>query len=62
MIVCHCNAVSDREIIDAVRTGALDVDEVGRSCGAGTDCRGCRERIEKIIEFAAPRRPALRAS
>ncbi len=62
MIVCHCHAVSDREIAAVVRAGASDLGEVGQACGAGTECAGCRERIEKILDAVAPRPLVLKAS
>jgi bacterioferritin-associated ferredoxin len=62
MIVCHCHAVSDRQITAAVAEGAHDVDEVGERCGAGTDCFGCHERIEAILSEACVLEPMLRAS
>jgi bacterioferritin-associated ferredoxin len=62
MIVCHCNAVSDREVKAAAREGACELEDVQRMCGAGTDCAGCHDRIETILDLVAPRRPALQAS
>ena len=50
MIVCHCNAVSDRAIRRAVREGAQTTAEVTRHCGAGGTCGGCRPRIDSIVE------------
>ena len=56
MIVCHCFCVSDREIRGCAREGATDLAEVGRVCGAGTGCGGCRPEIANIID--AERREA----
>ncbi len=59
MIVCHCKAVSDRAIRDAVREGAQSVRQVSRACQAGRTCGGCRPLIRELIaeesedEFAA---------
>lgn len=50
MIVCHCNAVSEREIRNAVRGGARNCQQVGRACAAGRVCGGCRPLIHRIIE------------
>jgi bacterioferritin-associated ferredoxin len=50
MIVCHCFCVSDREIRSCARAGARDLSEVGRACGAGTGCGGCRPEISSILE------------
>lgn len=50
MIVCHCHAVSDRTIRQAVREGADNRLDVGRHCEAGTACRGCHGAIDEIVE------------
>lgn len=49
MIVCHCHAVSDRDIVAAAERGAQRLADVQRDCRAGTDCRGCQPRIERIL-------------
>jgi len=49
MLVCHCHALTDRDIRRAVRTGAHTLDEVGAHCGAGTGCGGCREAVQDIV-------------
>jgi bacterioferritin-associated ferredoxin len=64
MFVCHCRAVTDREIREAIAAGARDLDEVGSRCGAGITCGGCCPLIQELLaesgaaETAAPR-PAL---
>ena len=50
MIVCSCNAVSDREIRRLARAGACSVREVADSCGAGAACGGCRATVAAILE------------
>jgi bacterioferritin-associated ferredoxin len=50
MYVCHCRAVSDRTIRAAVEAGDRTVEELGRSCGAGTDCGGCHELLAELLE------------
>ena len=49
MIVCHCFRVSDREIRECAKKGAQSVSEVGRTCGAGGGCGGCRPEISSIL-------------
>ena len=49
MLVCHCHALTDRDIRRAVRSGAHTLDEVGMHCGAGTGCGGCREAVQDIV-------------
>jgi bacterioferritin-associated ferredoxin len=50
MLVCHCHALTDRDIRRTVRaTGACDVGEVGDHCGAATGCGGCYEAVAEIV-------------
>ena len=56
MLVCQCQGVSDRAIRRAVREGAVTTDQVGRDCGAGTFCGGCRDTIHDIIHSEAASR------
>jgi bacterioferritin-associated ferredoxin len=49
MLVCHCNAISDRAIRKAVRKGARNASEVGMRTGAGTCCGGCLDSVNAII-------------
>jgi bacterioferritin-associated ferredoxin len=59
MIVCHCFRVSDREIRKCAQEGARTVCEVGRECGAGAGCGGCRPAIAQILD-AHEEAPAAR--
>ena len=49
VIVCHCNAITDREIRRAVRNGATTLREVSRACGAASGCGGCVETVLEIV-------------
>ncbi len=50
MIVCQCQAISDRQIRQAVREGARTRGDVEKGCGAGARCGGCHPTIEQILE------------
>ncbi|MEM1414621.1 MAG: (2Fe-2S)-binding protein [Myxococcota bacterium] len=50
MLVCHCKKVHCRTVRSAVRDGADCVDSVGRACGAGTGCGGCRPLVSALID------------
>ncbi len=52
MWVCHCRAVTDRQITSAVEQGASNVVEIGRACGAGTRCGGCVDEVRRLCEQA----------
>jgi bacterioferritin-associated ferredoxin len=54
MFVCHCRAVSDGAILGCIAEGACDVDEIGRRCGAGTGCGGCRSALAQLLAALAP--------
>ena len=49
MILCLCHAVTDARVRQEIANGALDSAEVGRRCGAGTDCGSCVETIQELI-------------
>ena len=55
MIVCQCRGISDRDVRDAVRRGAVDLADLAAECGAGADCRGCHATLEDLL----PRRPSF---
>ena len=60
MIVCHCRAVTDRAIRQAVRNGARTRNDVVSACAANMSCGGCTPAVNKIIEaeHAAHKRTA----
>lgn len=49
MIVCHCVQVNDRRLIEEIRAGALDHDDLASTCGAGGRCGGCRPVIDQLL-------------
>jgi len=51
VIVCHCFGVSDRRILAEAGLGAGDPGDVAQRCGAGSDCGGCTNRIEDLLEI-----------
>ena len=63
MLVCHCHALTDRDIRRAVRTtGACSVAEVGDHCGAATGCGGCYEVVAEIVACEKRRLAVLNVS
>jgi len=64
MYVCHCHAVSDRTIRAEIELGAVDEDDIGDRCGAGTQCGSCVDEIRRLcheIRLDIRRTPALAA-
>ncbi len=49
MIVCHCTAVSDRDVRAHAEQGIRCVDELGPYCEAGQVCGGCRSTVERLL-------------
>jgi bacterioferritin-associated ferredoxin len=50
MWVCHCRAVNDSTVRDAIASGAADEYEIGRECGAGTGCGSCHDELRRLCE------------
>ena len=51
MIVCHCHAVTDRDIRKVVQEeGARTCGEIRRACKAGGDCGGCCPHVHMILQ------------
>ena len=49
MYVCICNAVTDRDIANAVAKGAADLGDVQKSTGATTGCGSCTNAASILI-------------
>ena len=69
MVLCICQAVTDREVDAAIVQGARSVAAVRRACGASNGCGCCVTAIERRIERTCkndcsdcPRRSAELAS
>ena len=61
MIVCHCKAVNDRAIREAIRRGARTPREVALACQAGRRCGGCIPTVRELLageDAEAPAEPA----
>jgi bacterioferritin-associated ferredoxin len=54
MLVCHCAKICDRTIRACLDRGARSIDDVGRECGAGTVCGGCRPTIGALVAGELP--------
>ncbi len=50
MYVCVCLAVTDREVREAIESGATTRDAVTRACRAGGDCGACHGMIATMID------------
>ncbi|MDP5182302.1 (2Fe-2S)-binding protein [Blastococcus sp. BMG 814] len=49
MYVCHCNVVTDRDILEAIANGARCVADVARATGAGRTCGNCVDSLRDLV-------------
>lgn len=54
MILCSCFAVTDTAIEAAMSAGARTEDQIGKACGAGTDCGDCLDIICDMLARPNP--------
>ena len=52
-IICSCMGVGINEIRYAVSQGCSTVSEIGKMCGAGTNCGSCKSEIGGILDELA---------
>lgn len=50
MIVCHCGAVTDKQIKDAIHQGCDSLKCIKIKTKACVDCKGCSPTILKILK------------
>jgi NAD(P)H-nitrite reductase large subunit len=48
-IVCHCEVVRDRTIVDAIHDGARTLTEVQEACAVAAGCGGCTPTILALL-------------
>jgi bacterioferritin-associated ferredoxin len=50
MILCLCRGVAERDVVEAIRSGARSIEDVSTRCsGAGGDCGACQAQIERHL-------------
>ena len=50
MIICLCNAISDKVINKAIQDGAMTVWQVYEACGCKPQCGSCSDYIKYEID------------
>ena len=60
MIVCVCNAITEKEVREAARNGARSPDAAYAAYDAEPQCGCCLDYAQEIIDQEKPRRPQLR--
>lgn len=53
-IICHCEAIRERTIVQAIHRGATTVADLQVECGAAMRCGGCRPALVELLERHAP--------
>lgn len=48
-LVCLCNLVEEKEIVQSLKKGAASVDEVMLLTGAGRSCGRCLPEIDELV-------------
>ena len=54
MYVCICNAITDRQIRDAARSGVSNLWELQKELGVASNCGKCRQTAVEILREEAP--------
>ena len=49
-IICHCEEITYKEILQAIKDGAKTVENISDETNAGIACGYCIETIEEILE------------
>lgn len=52
MYVCICNAVTEREVRECVRKGAICIEDLTFELGVGAGCGRCRQCAAEVLEEA----------
>ncbi|MEM9132318.1 MAG: (2Fe-2S)-binding protein [Actinomycetota bacterium] len=50
MVVCHCKAINDRVIRQLIAGGTETAAAITEHCGAGSDCGGCTDTIQFLLD------------
>ncbi|MCL4483032.1 MAG: (2Fe-2S)-binding protein [Bacteroidetes bacterium] len=49
--ICLCNGVTEKEILQLVKKGAKNMDEVRKFTLATTGCGKCKFEVEALLKF-----------
>ena len=56
-IVCLCNLVEEKEIVSALKKGAVSAEDIQQHTGAGRSCGRCLPEIDGLVEFYIKKKP-----
>jgi bacterioferritin-associated ferredoxin len=60
MIVCVCNAITEKEVRDAAHKGSRTPEAAYEIYGCEPQCGCCLDYAQEIIDEEVPKRPHLR--
>lgn len=50
MIICHCHAVNERQLKDAIANGADTVRALNKELQVGNTCGQCLPQVRRVLE------------
>jgi bacterioferritin-associated ferredoxin len=56
-LVCICNVVSEKEIMETLKKGARSTSDIQGFTGAGTNCGKCLVVIDSLVEEFLSQKP-----
>ena len=56
MYICICNAITDKQIRKAAKSGVSDLCQLQAELGVATNCGSCSESAAKILREHRPTR------
>jgi bacterioferritin-associated ferredoxin len=61
MYVCICHAITERQVVAAVREGACTLRDLSACLGVATGCGQCACQARELIAAHAPAAPLTRS-
>lgn len=56
-LVCVCNLVTEKEIVQVLRKGALSTVDIQKATRAGTSCGRCLMEIDRMVQEFMEQKP-----
>lgn len=58
-LICLCSFVEEKEIIAALKKGAVSTKDIQKMTGAGRTCGRCLPEIDDLVEKYAKKKPEV---
>ena len=62
MYICVCKAVTDRQVMQAINTGACTRRQLYQSTGAGDVCGKCSQHLKQMLDENQRHQPIMKAA